>query len=403
MTTSTSTRMSTPSASAGSVERPQPDARAGGRESPEWVRISYASALALRLVSGRFAPGTRFGGVNVLLSYDRGCLSDCGYCGLARNRPGGGAEKSFIRVQWPLVATDELIRRLVRHQDGLTRLCISMVTHGRAYLDTLQIAQRIAAEVTTPMSVLVAPPTLNAARLQALKEAGVETIGIGLDAVTEELFGVLRTDVPNGALHWAQYWRSIEQARALFGPWQVNCHTLVGLGETDRDLIEMFGALLERQVCAYLFCFNPEPDSRLAERRRTPLRRWRRIQLAKLLLEERGLDPGAFRFDDEGALAAIHAPRALVDDVLADGYAFMTNGCASAGGEPGCTRPMGSWRATETPRDFPRRPTRDELRTIQAVLELDALIKSGPGPSRSPELCAPPAAGRALADSGGSA
>jgi biotin synthase len=372
-------------------------------ESPEWVRISYASALALRLASGRFSRAMQFGGVNLLLSYDRGCLSDCGYCGLARNRPGGWAEKSFIGVQWPLVETGELIRRLVRYEERLTRLCISMVTHGRAYADTLQITHQVNSSVRTPLSVLAAPPTLNAARLQALKEAGVETLGIGLDAVTEALFGALRTDVANGALHWAQYWSTIEQAREIFGPWKVNCHTLVGLGETDRDLIETFAALLDRQVHAYLFCFNPEPDSRMGEQPRAPLRRWRRIQLAKLLLEERGLDRSAFRFDDGGALAAIQAPRSLVDGVLADGHAFMTNGCSASSGEPGCTRPMGSWRASETPRDFPWRPTREDLREIRAVLELDALIKPGPVASRPPELCAPPAAGRALVQTGGGA
>ena len=58
------------------------------RRSPDWVRISYASAVALRFKSGRFTRDFDFGGINLLLSYDEGCLSDCGYCGLARTGPG---------------------------------------------------------------------------------------------------------------------------------------------------------------------------------------------------------------------------------------------------------------------------------------------------------------------------
>ncbi len=373
---------------------PLPSAEGERQESPEWVRISYASALALRFKSGRFTRPFDFGGINLLLSYDRGCLSDCGYCGLARNRPGDYEDKSFIRVEWPLVQTDELVSRLVRHQDSLTRLCISMVTHGRAFPDTLDVAQRITRSVATPLSLLVAPPTLNERRLQAFKAAGADMIGIGLDAVTEDLFRTLRSDVPKGGLKWEQYWRIVDAAREIFGPWKVNCHTLVGLGESDADLLEMFERLLGGQIFSYLFCFNPEPDSRMGDRPKTPLRRWRRIQLAKFLLEERGLDPAAFRFDDDGGLARIHAPRDLVEAVLQDGHAFMTNGCPSSGGEPGCTRPMGSWRPTEDPRDFPWRPTRPELDAIRAVLDLDALIRSGPGPTRPAELCAPPVAGR---------
>jgi biotin synthase-related radical SAM superfamily protein len=364
------------------------------QESPEWVRISYASALALRFKSGRFTRPFDFGGINLLLSYDRGCLSDCGYCGLARNRPGDYEDKSFIRVEWPLVQTDELVRRLVRHEDRLTRLCISMVTHGRAYPDTLEITRRITGNVRAPLSLLVAPPTLNERRLQAFKDAGADMIGIGLDAVTEDLFRSLRSDVPKGGLKWEQYWRIVEQARAIFGPWKVNCHTLVGLGESDADLIAIFERLLERQVFSYLFCFNPEPDSRMGQLPKTPLRRWRRIQLAKFLLEERGLDRSALAFDDAGGLVRIRAPRALVEEAIDDGHAFMTNGCPSSGGEPGCTRPMGSWRPTEDPRDFPWRPSSVEVGAIRAALDLDELIRPGQGPTRPPELCAPPAAGR---------
>jgi biotin synthase len=363
-------------------------------QSPEWVRISYASALALRFRSGRFTQPFDFGGINLLLSYDRGCLSDCGYCGLARNRPGDYEEKSFIRVDWPLVETDELVRRLVRHENKLTRLCISMVTHGRSYPDTLDIAGRITRSVATPLSLLVAPPTLNEARLQAFRDAGADMIGIGLDAVTEDLFRSLRTDVPKGGLKWSQYWEIVDAARAIFGAWKVNCHTLVGLGENDADLMGIFTRLLDRQIFSYLFCFNPEPDSRMGALPKTPLQRWRRIQLAKFLLEERGIAPEQFRYDDAGALVRIHAPRALVEAVVADGHAFMTNGCPSSGGEPGCTRPMGSWRPTEPPRDFPWLPRGAELDGIRAALDLDSLVSPGPGPSRPPELCAPPAAGR---------
>ena len=368
------------------------------RTSPDWVRISYASALALRFRSGRFTCDFDFGGINLLLNYPEGCRSDCGYCGLARSRVGAYEDKSFIRVEWPLVETDELVERMARFAGRLTRLCISMVTHGHAYRDTLEIARRIHSRVATPLSILVAPPTLDRERLQALKDAGADMIGIGLDAVTEELFRALRTDVPKGRLDWRQYWSIVDTAREIYGPWKVNCHTLVGLGESDRDLMGIFAWLLDRQIFSYLFCFNPEPDSRLAAHPKSPVARWRRIQLAKFLLEERGLDPEAFGYDDAGSLTAIHAPADLVEQTIADGWAFMTNGCPGAGGEPGCTRPMGSWRPADRPRDYPWRPTGEDLTAIRAQLQLAEILRPGPPPARPAERCAPPAAGRAAAE-----
>ncbi len=342
--------------------------------SPEYVRISMASAIALRMRSGRFSRDFDFGGINLLLNYDEGCLSDCGYCGLARTRPGAYEDKSFIRVEWPLVRTDDLVDRMARHEATLTRLCISMVTHGHAYRDTCDITRRIAERVSTPLSILVAPPTLNRERLETFKALGVDMIGIGLDAVTEDLFRHIRTEVPAGGLKWEKYWEVVTDAREIFGPWKVNVHTLVGLGETDRDLIEIFLALRDRQIFSYLFCFNPEPDSRLADLAKSPLTRWRRVQLAKHLIESEGYDLSQFDFGPDGALARLRADQASVQAVVDQGVAFVTNGCPGEKGEPGCTRPYGSYRPSEPFRDYPFMPGPGDLAEIRQQIRLDEVL-----------------------------
>ena len=352
-----------------------PVADLSGKESPEYVRISMASAIALRMCSGRFSRDFRFGGINLLLSYERGCRSDCGYCGLARTRPGSYGDKSFIRVEWPLVRTDDLVERIARFEPELTRLCISMVTHGRAYPDACDIARRITERVRTPVSVLVAPPTLTRERLDNFRSIGVDMIGIGLDAVTEKLFRSLRTDVPAGGLKWGKYWEVVADARDIFGPWKVNMHTLVGLGESDQDLVSMFVALRDRQVFSYLFCFNPEPGSRMAARLQPSLRRWRRVQLARYLVEAEDYGLGQFCFDSDGAIVRLRAARPTLEAVVADARAFMTNGCPGENGAPGCTRPYGSYRPTEPFRDYPFVPTASDLEEIRRQLRLEDLVE----------------------------
>jgi biotin synthase-related radical SAM superfamily protein len=356
---------------------PLADSSPAATESPEWVRISGASAIALQMRSGRFSRPFAFGGINLLLNYDDGCRSDCSYCGLARTRPGSYEDKSFIRVDWPLVRTDELVERMAARQANLTRLCISMVTHPAAYRDTCDITRRIRSQVRTPLSILVAPPTLNRRRVEELHRLGVDMIGIGLDAVTEELFRSHRSDVPAGGagLSWTKYWQVVADAREVFGPWKVNCHTLVGLGEADADLVDLFVRLRDQQVFSYLFCFNPEPDSRLGERPKSELRRWRRIQLLKHLIETEGLEAADLRFDADGAVVAITADISRVQSVVDAGVAFETNGCPGESGEPGCTRPYGSYRPSEPFRDFPFAPDPDDLRQIRVELALDELFE----------------------------
>ncbi|MHB8619905.1 MAG: radical SAM protein [Chloroflexota bacterium] len=357
--------------------------------SPDFVRISLASAMALKFRPGRFAREFDFGGINLLLNYADGCKSDCGYCGLARSRPGSYDEKSFIRVEWPLVPTDRLIDRMAARGDQMTRVCISMVTHKRSFPDTLDISRRITTRTDVPLSILVAPPTLNRERLEAFKDAGVDMIGIGLDAVTEELFRSRRKDVPQGGgLKWSQYWQIVQAARDIFGPWKVNCHTLVGLGETDLEAVDVFYELKPRQVFAYLFCFNPEPDSRMAGWPKSPLSRWRRIQLVKWLIEERDLPRKALEFDDEGNMVRLRAAPGLVSPAIESGLPFMTNGCPSKTGELGCSRPYGSYRPSEPYRDFPFKPEPDDVRHIYQELDLPGFLvddaAARPGGGREP-------------------
>jgi biotin synthase-related radical SAM superfamily protein len=348
------------------------------RSSPEWVRISGASAIALGFRSGRFSRPFAFGGINLLLNYEDGCRSDCSYCGLARTRPGDYEDKSFIRVEWPLVSTDELVDRMARRADVLTRLCISMVTHPFAYRDTCEITRRIRHKVSAPLSILVAPPTLNRRRIEELKSLGVDMIGVGLDAATEDLFRSHRTDVPAGGagLSWSKYWAVVNDAREVFGPWKVNCHVLVGLGESDRELADLFIRLKEKEVFSYLFCFNPEPDSRLGDRPKSDLARWRRVQLFKHLIETEGVGWEALDFDaaDE-SLTRIKAPSGRLDDIVATGVPFMTNGCPGEQGEPGCTRPYGSYRPSEPFRDFPFQPDDADMRQIRTDLALDEILE----------------------------
>ena len=345
--------------------------------SPDFVRISAASAMALRLQSGRFSRDFDFGGINILLNYENGCLSDCGYCGLERTRPGAYEEKSFIRVEWPLVDTDQLIDRMAEHENKLTRLCISMVTHGSAYRDTVDITKRLRAKVNTPLSILVAPPTLNKDKLQYFKDLGVDMIGVGLDAVTESTFRKHRTDVPNGSLRWDNYWNIINESRRIFGPWKVNIHTVVGLGETDKDLVDMFYYLKDHQILPYLFSFNPEPDSRMGDVPKASITRWRRIQLVKHLIEKYDLSPESIQYDENNNIHKLDARSNTIASALHSldaGIPFMTNGCPSEGGEEaGCSRPYGSYRPSESFRDFPFQPEMNDLALIRQELALEEI------------------------------
>ena len=349
--------------------------RDGERSSPEYLRTSSAAALSLRMQPGRFYRDVELGGINVLLDYDRGCHANCAYCGLARERPGTYDDKSFIRVDWPVVKTDEVVDRMARDADRMGRFCISQVVHQRTHEDTMEIIRRYRAKTHVPLSVLVAPPVLNRERLQAYKDAGVDMIGIGMDAVTERTFERRRGRGVRGGLSWANYQEITRLAREIFGPWKVNCHVVVGLGDSDRDVLEFTERVTRDEIWAYLFCFYPEPDSAMAGARRPSVFRWRRIQLLRHLLQERRIGLEQLEFSPRGALRRAWIARDLVERTIEDGVAFMTNGCPDERtGLVSCTRPFGSYRPGEPFRDYPFRPNENDRRAIRRQLRLGSWL-----------------------------
>ena len=341
--------------------------------SPDYVRISMAAAIELGLKPGRI---NRCGCscINLLQNYPEGCYANCTYCGLARERPGLPEDNTFIRVAWPLYPIDLVAEKIAEHEDqvGVGRVCIAQVQDHRAYDDLIDMTRCMKRHApAVPISALVSATTLNEERLHVIKDAGADIIGVGLDAVTEELFDETRGKKTKGPHNWDYHWRIIHAAREIYGAMKVNCHIIVGLGETDRELVDMFYQLKEEQIAGYLFSFNPEPGTVMQDVTRSPIHRMRRIQLVKHLIENKDLPREALTFDEAGNISRLDASETMVEVAVNTGLPFMTNGCPDRAGEVACNRPYGSYRPGEEYRDYPFQPNTNDLIVIRQQMRLD--------------------------------
>lgn len=343
--------------------------------SPDYVRISIAAAIELGLARGKIN-GCSCNCINLLQNYPQGCAANCSYCGLARERPGLAEDNSFIRVDWPLYETDLVAEKIAEKEsrDTVGRVCIAQVQDHRATDDLVDMATRVhRASPAVPISALVTATLLTEHDLCRIKESGVDIIGVGLDAVTEDLFLRTRGRLAKGPHRWEQHWEIVRAARRIYGPMKVNCHLIVGLGETDREMFDMIYQLKSEQIAGYLFSFNPEPGTEMQDTPRAPLKRWRRIQYVKNLIEEHNLEQEALAFNDAGDLVKINCPQDAARLAFEEGTAFMTNGCPDREGVMACNRPYGSYRPGEDYRDYPFLPDQDELEKIEAQTKIDEI------------------------------
>jgi len=328
-------------------------APAVSRQSPEYLQMSLAAAMVLGFRPGTFMRDGYTRCLNLLLTYPEGCAANCAYCGLARDRQGEYADKSFIRVEWPSFNMDEIIAASKRRTEKLERMCISMITHRRAMADTLEILERWRREPELdgiPVSILSNPNTMGREDLIALRDAGAERFTVALDAATKEIFDATRGRGVKSANRWGQYWSVFEESFSVFGRENTGVHLICGMGESEGEMVATMSRA--RQMgeygCLQLFAFNPEDGSRLQARERVPLGQFRRVQLARYIIDMGLVGFGDFEFNDKDQIVDFGLPGDELEKMVQSGTPFRTSGCPGKEcGVSACNRPFGDGPPTD--------------------------------------------------------
>lgn len=331
------------------------------QESPQFVQTSLAGALCLGLEKGRFMPKSKCKCLNLLLTYGSGCRASCSYCGLSKNRQ-EEPSKTFIRVKWPIYSLQKIIERVRTEKHPFKRVCVSMITHERAVEDTCKIISQVRKHSQLPVSVLIAPTVMKGKQdLARFKAAGADRVGVAIDAATEELFVQHRGAGVGGPHRWDYFWNTLVDAVEIFGLFQVGVHLIVGLGETEAELVNTISEAYKMGALTHLFSFYPESGSLMQNCLPPDLGQYRRVQMARYLINEGLADLNDFHFSSEGKIADFGKD---IMPYIYKGEAFMTSGCPGEDGQVACNRPFGNERASEPMRNYPFLPEEEDIKII---------------------------------------
>jgi len=343
--------------------------------SPEAAKISQASAISLGLARGRMFRGAVNRCVNLLVHYPEGCSANCAYCGLAKRRPGTYREKSFIHVAWPVFTMDRLIEAINNAPPYVKRTCISMITNGKCRKDTLEMSRRLCRETRLPLSILCSPTIMKREDFVDLREAGVDKLGIAVDLATEELFERYRGKGVKGPHKWKRYWEAIEEGIEVFGSPHVGAHLMVGMGETEEEMVSLMDRLWGMGVVNHLFSFFAEEESLLADRPQPPWPTYLRVQLARYLIEEGLSSLADMHFDGNGRLTDFGVAPDALQEIIGRGLPFMTTGCLGPDGGVACNRPFGNCLPDVHQWNYPYSPNDEETALIRRYI----FGEEGPG------------------------
>ena len=333
-------------------------------QSPHYAKVSHATAISLGLMHNRMYRGAVNRCVNLLVHYPEGCAANCAYCGLAKKRPGTYGEKSFIHVEWPLYSMEEIIDAINGAPGYVKRTCISMITNGKCRSHTLTMTEQLTRETTLPVSILTSPTILDGRFLEDAKGCGADKIGVALDLATPALFDRYRGKGVSGPHRWETYWRFMEDSLSVFGARNVGAHLMVGMGETEKEMVTLMNRLYLLGVDNHLFSFFAEEQSSLGNRPQPPWPTYLRIQLARYLIETEISGPDRMAFGEKGRITEFGVDPERLENIIRSGIPFMTTGCVDEKGQVACNRPFGNCLPDVQQWNYPYEPNEEETNLI---------------------------------------
>jgi biotin synthase len=346
--------------------------------SPEYVQMSNAAAITLGIMPGKMHRCGCTRCLNLLLTYPEGCRANCAYCGLARHREADRdyADRNFIRVDWPAVPMQQVVDIVARdgERSPFHRMCISMITHPDSDADTVAVLKAWTARIdpaAIPVSILSNPTTMQRADVVRLKDLGADIFTVALDAATPAIFDRTRGKGVQSPHKWQKYWEILLDARDVFGPQKFGAHVIVGMGETEQEVLTLVQQLVDLGGHSHLFCFFPEDGSLMDHLPATPRDQWRRVQLARYLIDYAGVRVEQMSFDGAGRVSGYGLPSAELEDVVSQGVAFRTSGCPGKFRDDvsACDRPYGDSPPSNIA-SFPFQPGKQDLRKIRRQLRI---------------------------------
>ena len=308
------------------------------------VSIGTAAVLGLAGVQMEAAPTTAY------LMLGGRCTLGCRFCAQARSSQASALQLS--RVTWPQFDLRETVIRLAAavERGDIRRACLQVTVSAGYFQRTLEVVRAIRAVSDVPVDAAILPR--DESQVEQLLMAGVDHIGFGLDAACARVFQQVK------GRDWDEALALIEATAQRF-PGRPAVHLIVGLGETEEEIVRLIQQMHDWNVVTGLFAFTPVPGTAMETSSPPPLDVYRRVQIARHLIVHDLARAEQFTFEN-GRLVAFNVSR--LRESLADGVAFQTSGC------PDCNRPFYNERPGGVMYNYPR-----PLTPAEAKLAIDEM------------------------------
>jgi lipoyl synthase len=321
---------------------------------PEQIRVSVGTAIVLGLIEGKLdaKPTTAY-----LMTYKAGkCTANCGFCPQARESK--SSTELLSRVTWPTFLTTKVLTALTNATKGgkIKRVCIQSLNYPEVFTHLEALLEEIKKHSKIAVSVSCQP--INRDNIERLENAGVNRLGIALDAASEAIFDKVKGKDAGGSYVWHNQFLLLNQALDVFGEGNVSTHVIVGLGETEKDAIEVIQMCVDMGVLPALFAFTPIRGTALENNSPPKVEAYRRLQLARYLIVNGKTRVADMQFDEDGKITRYGLTNEALNVEIEGGLPFQTSGC------PDCNRPFYNEKPSGPIYNYPTKLSKKEVETV---------------------------------------
>ena len=282
------------------------------------------------------------------------------------------AHRNFILVEWPAVQYDEIIVRINKGEDKnqFEHMCISMISHPESNDDTFVLLERWDHEMLKfRFRSCPIPPRSITTILCACAIRARTLFTVALDAVTPEIFDRTRGKSVDSPHKWEKYWRTLEWAAKIYGPEKFGAYLICGMGETEQEILQVAQSIRNMGSHNHMFAFFPECGSLMEDWEPVLRGQWRRVQLARYLIDYAGGHVSRMQSDAAGRVVDYGFDCGTLDTLMQSGKPFQTSGCPGHQDDiSACNRPYGDSMPADI-RSFPFALDASVIERVQRPLQ----------------------------------
>lgn len=320
------------------------------------VSIGSAAVLGFNSIEMKTPPSTCY-----IMTYIKGkCIANCGFCPQARNSI--SSIEKLSRINWPVFPFKDFLTKLkyVSSLKKFQRICVQTLNYLNNFQDLIEIISEIKKVINIPISVAI--PPLPKDKLREIKLCGVQRVGIAMDGVTPEIFEKIKGEGVNGPYSWQSHFESLKEALDIFSKGFVSTHFIIGLGETQKEALELISELHDLSILPSLFAFTPIEGTKLEGLSQPNVEHFRKIQLGRYLLINNIRKINNFTFNQKGDIINFNLNRKDLKKIIDESEAFRTAGCS------GCNRPFYTSKPSGPFYNYPRKLNEIEKDEIYNLL-----------------------------------